>query len=482
MPALVAPPSLDAFVVTVTFQGSVNLLLRPYASAPENRRFVGELKNLGIRYAPPTISSPISATFSPAAISFSRRPWGRRDRVVSDLPQADRSARERSAPPPKLSYGRRVSRFSTSSGYATSSANLLYPVLYDLSEKVCLEKAPLVPEQAFFPLQGVLHLAVFLSYKALGAGPNQLEFASRIGGPVGALMLNVLTVDVEDYFQVEAFASRVSYDEWNHFTPRVERNLGRVLELFGRHGVRATFFVLGWVAQKFPRLVREIASAGHEVGCHGFAHQRVLRQTPAQFQADVQQARRSLMDEVQQPILCYRAPTFSIVKSTLWAFDVLAEEGFVFDSSVFPVHHDLYGIPTAPRFPCWYETERGNAIFEFPPSTVRRWHNNWPVAGGGYLRLMPYCLTRWSLKEINEREGQPAMVYFHPWELDPDQPRISAGWRSTWRHYTNLSRTEEKIDRLLRDFRFSTFSGTCQQLESYRESTRRPSFAESEKS
>ena len=282
------------------------------------------------------------------------------------------------------------------------------------------------------------------------------------------LMLNALTVDVEDYFHVEAFASCISPQQWHQYTPRVQTNVERTLVLLDGYGVKATFFILGWVAQKFPRIVRQIAEAGHEIGCHGFAHQHLCRLTPEEFRSDVRHARHCLMDEVQKPIYCYRAPSFSIVPKTLWALDILVEEGFLFDSSLFPVRHDLYGVPDASRYPYWHLTSQGNVIFEFPPSTVRRWNNNWGVGGGGYLRLFPYGLTHWALRQINEREGQPAMVYFHPWEIDPEQPRISASWRSRLRHYTNLSTMEEKISKLIQDFRFTTFSETCQQLEVYR--------------
>ena len=281
-------------------------------------------------------------------------------------------------------------------------------------------------------------------------------------------MLNALTVDVEDYFQVEAFASCVPYDTWDQYTPRVEQNVMRILDLFERHRVHGTFFVLGWLAQRFPQLVRRIAAAGHEVGCHGFAHRRLHSLRPTQFRADIRDARHCLMDAVQQPVRVYRAPSFSIVKKTLWAYDILAEEGFVLDSSVFPVRHDLYGMPDAERFPRWHITSGGNAIFEFPPSTVRRGGNNWGVGGGGYLRLLPYAFTRWALRQINRIEKQPAMVYFHPWELDPGQPRIRAGFRSQFRHYINLSTTVRKIESLLRDFEFTTLSRACEQLLAYR--------------
>ncbi len=286
------------------------------------------------------------------------------------------------------------------------------------------------------------------------------------------LMINVLSVDVEDYFHVEAFASRIQSSSWDTFEPRVDRNISHLLDLFKKHGVNGTFFFLGWVAERCPGLVRRVAQAGHEIGCHGFAHRRLQNLTPEEFRQELRAARLRLMDEAQQPIVAHRAPSFSIVKGSTWAFDVLAEEGFLLDSSVFPVKHDIYGMPDAERFPHWESTSQGKMIFEFPPSTVRRFGNNLGVGGGGYLRLLPYSLTRWALRHINESEGQPAMVYLHPWEIDPDQPRIAAGLRSHLRHYTNLRKMEGRIGRLLRDFRFDTLSNVCNQLEAYKSKSR----------
>src|SRR5262245_36138683 len=273
-------------------------------------------------------------------------------------------------------------------------------------------------------------------------------------------MLNVLTVDVEDYFHVEAFASHISFDHWDSYKPRVERNVMRVLEIFGKHRVRATFFVLGWVAEKFPGLSRHIAAAGHEIGCHGYGHKRLQQMTPAQFRADLARATDVLTHQVGRPVRSYRAPSFSIVRETDWAFEILAEKGYAFDSSVFPVRHDLYGVPDAPRFPYW-QTSPSGTLFEFPPSTIRYWSNNCGVGGGGYFRLVPYGLTHWAVRRINRVEGQPAMVYFHPWEIDPEQPGLRSSLRSTMRHYTNLSTMEGKIERLLQDFRFTTLSEAC---------------------
>jgi polysaccharide deacetylase family protein (PEP-CTERM system associated) len=269
-------------------------------------------------------------------------------------------------------------------------------------------------------------------------------------------MLNALSIDVEDYFHVEAFASRISSCNWHTFESRVERNVSLILEILSDHHSQATFFILGCVADLFPHMIRQIADAGHEIGCHGYAHQHIQRQNVEQFRQDVHKARQCLVDQAQKPVQCYRAPSFSITKSTLWALDILAEEGFKIDSSIFPVRHDLYGIPDAERFPHWR-----NSIFEFPPTTIRRANNNFGVAGGGYLRLLPYRITRYAIREVNEKEGQPAIVYFHPWELDPDQPRISAPLRSRLRHYTNLGGMKKKIESLLTDFRFSTVWEVC---------------------
>jgi len=280
-------------------------------------------------------------------------------------------------------------------------------------------------------------------------------------------MHNVISVDVEDYFHVEAFASHLSPTSWDSFAPRVEANVDRALELFARRDVSATFFILGWVADRFPAVVRRIAESGHEVGCHGFAHQHIRRQSPAEFREDIRRARGSLMDQARQPVHSYRAPSFSIVRETLWALGILAEEGIRFDSSIFPAHHDLYGIPEANRFPHWLPTTNRQAVFEFPPTTIRLAGRNWGAGGGGYLRFAPYGLTRWALRRINVQEQQPAMVYFHPWELDPDQPRIRTSLRSRLRHYTNLATMAGKVEQLLRDFQFTTLTEACRELEAY---------------
>ncbi len=280
-------------------------------------------------------------------------------------------------------------------------------------------------------------------------------------------MLNVLTVDVEDYFHGEGFASHIRYDQWDSFTPRVERNVRRTLDLFAKHGAKGTFFVLGWVAYKFPALVREIVSAGHEVGSHGYKHRRLHNMTPDEFRRDTRDSMAVLTDQTRQPIRCYRAPTFSIVRDTIWAFDILGEEGIAFDSSIFPVRHDLYGFPEAERFPSWYVSSQGHRIFEFPLSTIRWSRQNIGVGGGGYLRLSPYQMTYWAFRHINQTQQQPAIVYFHPWEIDPNQPRLRGRRSSVLRQYTNLSAMEGKIDRLLGDFRFGSLSEVCRQHKAY---------------
>ncbi len=277
-------------------------------------------------------------------------------------------------------------------------------------------------------------------------------------------MLNAISVDVEEYFHVEAFADTIDPGSWGSFESRVERSVDRILQLFQNQATTGTFFILGWVAKHLPHLVRKIDAAGHEIGCHGFGHQRIQRQTPDQFRQDIRKASNLLSQLVQKPVRCYRAPSFSITKSTLWALDILIEEGFLIDSSIFPVRHDLYGIPDGDRFPHWEITSGGGRIFEFPPSTIRWANNNWGVGGGGYLRFAPYGFTRWAIRHLNG-EKQPGMVYFHPWELDPEQPRIAAPLRSRLRHYSNLGQTQTKIEYLLRDFRFYTISGVCSQLK-----------------
>jgi polysaccharide deacetylase family protein (PEP-CTERM system associated) len=271
-------------------------------------------------------------------------------------------------------------------------------------------------------------------------------------------MINALTIDVEDYFQVSAFESVINFDDWARFESRVEQNTLRLLDILDAHDTKATFFTLAWIAERYPRLLREIAARGHEVGSHGYAHRRVYTQTPSQFQQETRLSKRILEDIVGQPILGYRAASYSITSHSLWALDVLQEAGFVYDSSIFPIRHDLYGIPGYQRFCHVHLTDSGQSLVEFPISTVRIVNANLPVGGGGYFRLFPYCFTRWGIRHLNSIEGQPAVVYLHPWEIDPAQPRIPAGRTSRFRHYLNLEKTASRLARLLQDFQFSTMA------------------------
>jgi polysaccharide deacetylase family protein (PEP-CTERM system associated) len=320
-------------------------------------------------------------------------------------------------------------------------------------------------------------------------------------------IVNALTIDVEDYFQVSAFESVSPPETWDQRELRVEANTDRVLGLLADRGVKATFFVLGWVAERCPELVRRIAGAGHEVASHGTGHRRVVHQTRGEFREDVRRSKSLLEDLAGQPVLGYRAPSYSISPQTLWAFDELVDAGYRYDSSVFPIRHDLYGMPDWPRFPFQVERlEDGNwvpaepeaprlggedarklgsqesrancqqpgvpfsslpasrppsahepyTLLEVPIPTMRLMGRNLPIAGGGYFRLFPYAVTRWGLGRINRTEGRPFLFYLHPWELDPDQPRMEgAGLKSRFRHYLNLGRTEGRFMRLLQHFGFA---------------------------
>lgn len=268
-----------------------------------------------------------------------------------------------------------------------------------------------------------------------------------------AVVVNAITVDVEDYFHVSAFDGTIDRRDWDRFETRVCGNTDRLLEIFDRAGVSATFFVLGWVAERFPALVRRIAANGHEVGSHGFDHRLVYAMTPAQFRADLRRSRAALEGAIGQGVRGYRAPSFSITADAQWALDVLIEEGFLYDSSIFPIRHDRYGIPDAPRHPHTIRRS-GGTIWEFPASTVRYAGVNLPVAGGGYFRLLPYAWTKWGIQRLNAVERQPAIVYLHPWEIDPDQPRVGAPLVTRLRHYGNLSATYDRLARLLGEFPF----------------------------
>ncbi|MCG6533489.1 MAG: DUF3473 domain-containing protein [Syntrophales bacterium LBB04] len=345
-------------------------------------------------------------------------------------------------------------------------------------------------------------------------------------------MLNALTIDIEDYFQVQAFSGLVHYDDWDSYESRVERNTRRILKILSETSSRlshlssdltpddslrtpnsdhslhpspldaghsslvtsttATFFCLGWIAKRYPRLIKEIQAQGHEVACHGFAHRLVYRQSPEEFRKDIRLAKSILEDITGEEVIGYRAPSYSITENSLWALEILAEEGFKYDSSIFPIRHDFYGIPDAPRFPFVVsmngdsiikfsplpdDTEKVvdsklrtsnsepqtsnleprtlNYIVEFPLSTVSWANLNWPIAGGGYFRILPYAIFKRGLKRIRERESRPFIFYLHPWEMDFEQPRIKgAGLLSRFRHYVNLDKTENRFKSLLKEFDF----------------------------
>ncbi|WP_019583311.1 XrtA system polysaccharide deacetylase [Thioalkalivibrio sp. ALE16] len=270
--------------------------------------------------------------------------------------------------------------------------------------------------------------------------------------PKNAHRPNALTVDVEDYFQVSALAPQIPRDSWDCRECRIERNLDRILDLFERRGAHATFFTLGWIAERYPQAIRRIVEAGHELASHGYGHERVTDLTPAAFRADIERAQRILEDLAGAPVRGYRAPSFSIGEGNLWALEVLREAGLEYSSSIYPVHHDHYGMPQAPRHP---HRPLSAGVLELPPATLRMGGRNLPAAGGGYFRLLPYALSRRALRRIGAVDSMPAVFYFHPWEIDPDQPRVPGlGARSRFRHYVNLHRMESRLERLLRDFRW----------------------------
>ena len=271
---------------------------------------------------------------------------------------------------------------------------------------------------------------------------------------------NAFTVDVEDYFHVAALSSAISRASWGSREYRVEANTERLLGLLAERGIQGTFFVLGWVAERSPGLVRRITSAGHEVACHGFSHQLVYQQSPDEFREETTRAKRHLEDLIGQPVLGYRAASFSVTRASLWALDVLIDLGFRYDSSIFPIRHDRYGLPGARPEPNVLAAPSGRTLVEFPMSAASFFGLQVPVSGGGYFRILPYWLTRAGLKQINERRGRPFTFYLHPWEVDPGQPRIRVGAFSRFRHYTNLSRCEMRLRRVLGEFAFTTMRGS----------------------
>lgn len=268
-------------------------------------------------------------------------------------------------------------------------------------------------------------------------------------------MRNALTIDVEDYFQVEAFATVIDKQKWQQYPVRVDKNTFLLLDLLDEKDIKATFFVLGWVGKRSPSLIKEIAERGHEIASHGLSHKLVYTQTRKEFRSETRESKKILEDLAQQAVIGYRAATYSITKDSLWALDIIEEEGFRYDSSIFPVRHDKYGIPNAKKTPHAYKTAHGRSLIEYPLSVLSLGPLNVPISGGGYFRLFPYRFTKWALRRINQN-GEPFVFYLHPWEIDPEQPRIpNAKTLSKLRHYLNLDKCLARLLKLTDDFAFS---------------------------
>lgn len=268
---------------------------------------------------------------------------------------------------------------------------------------------------------------------------------------------HAMTVDVEDYYHVSAFANVIKPGDWGQWPTTVERNTRALLDLFDRSGIKATFFVLGWVAERQPELIREIAARGHEVASHGYSHQLVYKQSPAEFHEETERSKKLLEDIVQKPILGYRAASYSITRKSLWAIDILAELGFQWDSSIFPVYHDRYGIPDSPTTPYRISAAGGKQLLEFPLTTARLFGYSMPAAGGGYFRLYPYFLSRALFRRATANDTKPAIFYLHPWEIDAEQPRVpGASLLSRFRHYNNLNVCMPRLQAMLGEFQFGT--------------------------
>ncbi|WP_286855505.1 XrtA system polysaccharide deacetylase [Marinobacter sp. UBA4489] len=282
----------------------------------------------------------------------------------------------------------------------------------------------------------------------------------EIMGPIK----NALTVDVEDYFQVAALKEAVDSADWPKMEYRVEQNTDKLLELFDSKSVKATFFVLGWVAERSPDLVRRIQSQGHEIASHGYSHELVYTQNPSTFREETKKSKQILEEITGAPVTGYRAASYSITAQSRWALDILCEEGFTWDSSIFPVHHDRYGMPGTPHSPYILEAPNGSTLKEFPLSTCPVGSYRMPIAGGGYFRLYPYALSRWGLGKIN-RAGQPFIFYLHPWEIDPGQPRLKVKAFSRFRHYNNLDKCQKRLERLLDDFHLGSVSDVLEAIE-----------------
>ena len=268
----------------------------------------------------------------------------------------------------------------------------------------------------------------------------------------GNVIKNAMTIDVEDYFQVSAFAPHIPRNQWDNLPCRVEGNVMRILDLLDTHQAKATFFTLGWIAERYPDMVREMVSRGHELASHGYGHLRASDQSEIEFRTDVTHAKKLLEDIGGVAVSGYRAPSFSIGAKNLWAFDVLNDAGYVYSSSVYPIKHDHYGMPEAPRFAF---QPRSHGLLEVPPTTLNLLGRNLPASGGGYFRLLPYGVSAWMMRRVHRQNDEACIFYFHPWEIDPDQPRQrNVGWKTRFRHYVNLSRMEGRLTRLLKDFQW----------------------------
>jgi polysaccharide deacetylase family protein (PEP-CTERM system associated) len=288
-------------------------------------------------------------------------------------------------------------------------------------------------------------------------------------GTTTGSVLHAMSIDVEDYFHVAALANVVRPDQWDTLPSRVEQNTEQLLALFEKHQVKATFFVLGWVAERYPALIRKLSDNGHEIASHGYSHQLIYNQTPEVFRDETLRSKHLLEDITGNAVEGYRAASYSITRESLWALDVLSESGFTWDSSIFPIRHDRYGIPDSPSEPYSIETANGNIIQEFPLTTAHILGLSIPAAGGGYFRQFPYPVFRYLFRNASGFGTRPQMFYLHPWEIDPGQPRYNnASWFSRFRHYTNLDRCYDRLERLLQDFRFGTVSESYSAYESNR--------------
>lgn len=294
------------------------------------------------------------------------------------------------------------------------------------------------------PRPSALSIPLERGYKIEGAGYLQAP-------------TNAMTVDVEDYFHVSAFEPYISRKNWDSLPCRIERNIGCILDLFAEHEVKATFFTLGWIAKRYPKLIRQIVDAGHELACHGFDHVRVNRQNPCEFYQDVSLSKQLLEDISGARVLGYRAPSYSIGAHNLWALSVLENLGFAYSSSIYPIKHDLYGMPEAPRF--LFKPVEAKNFLEVPITTLKLFSQNIPCGGGGYFRLLPYKISKWAMQQVNAKERQPCVFYFHPWEIDEDQPRQTGiDFKTRIRHYLNISKMTPRLRRLLKDFKWNSMA------------------------